>query len=68
MTNRISVKEASNLLGVTEQFLRVALQQGIFSFGVAVKLQTQGRESNIYTYYINRSQLNEYLRTSSKCV
>lgn len=38
------------------QTLRLALQQGLFDFGVAVKTSP-----NRYTYYINESRLESYL-------
>lgn len=38
------------------QTLRLALQQGLFDFGVAVKTSP-----NRYTYYINKSRLENYL-------
>ena len=51
-----SVKDASKLLGISEQGLRLALQQKLFSeFGVAVKHKDE------YSYYINRKRLERYL-------
>lgn len=56
MKKRISVEDAAKLLEVPTQFLRIALQQGKFPFGFAIKT------SSHYTYYINAPQLEEYLR------
>ena len=43
-------------MGVTAQFLRIALQRGKFDFGVAV--QMSGKR---YTYYIDRNKFERYL-------
>lgn len=42
MKNRISVSEVAELMNVSEQFIRIGLQKGIFPFGYAVKMSTQG--------------------------
>lgn len=56
---RISVKEASELLGLPEQTLRVFIQYGRFKeFAEAIKI---GRSKH-WTYYINASRLYEYLK------
>lgn len=47
MKNRISVSEVAELMNVSEQFIRIGLQKGIFPFGYAVKMSTQ------WTYYIS---------------
>ena len=36
MKNRISVSEVAELMNVSEQFIRIGLQKGIFPFGYAV--------------------------------
>lgn len=59
MKARLSTSEAAKILSVPEQFLRVALQQGKYPFGFAVKTSSQ------YTYYINGPQLEEYMRSRS---
>lgn len=41
MKNRISVSEVAELMNVSEQFIRIGLQKGIFPFGYAVKMSTQ---------------------------
>jgi hypothetical protein len=50
------VSEAAKRLGINTQTLRLALQQNLFPFGVAVKTS-----KNRYTYYINDKQLETYL-------
>ena len=54
--NSVDIKEASEILGCTQQYLRVALQRNMFPFGNAVKTSSE------YTYYINRSRLMAYTR------
>lgn len=53
--NRLSVKEAAQILGASEQFVRIGLQRGILPFGSAVKLSTR------WTYYISPSRFREYV-------
>lgn len=50
------VSEAAKRLGMSTQTLRLALRQGLFPFGVAVKTS-----DNRYTYYINPVGLEKYL-------
>jgi hypothetical protein len=50
------VSEAAKQLKINTQTLRLALQQGLFPFGVAVKTS-----ENRYTYYINETRLQCYL-------
>lgn len=50
------VSEAARELGMNTQTLRLALQQNLFDFGVAIRTSP-----NRYTYYINRSRLEKYL-------
>lgn len=52
---RVTVKQASKMLGVSEQFIRIGLQQGVLPIGVAVKM------SERHTYYISLKKLNEYI-------
>lgn len=52
-SNKLSVPEAAEIMGVTPQFLRLALQQGRFPFGVAVKMKR-------WSYYINEKKFYEY--------
>lgn len=50
------VSEAAKKLGMNTQTLRIALQQGKFPFGVAIKTS-----EHRFTYYINEEQLKRYL-------
>jgi len=51
------VEKAAKRLGMSTQTLRLALQQGKFDFGVAVKTS-----ENRWTYYINPARLESYLK------
>lgn len=54
MSNRMTIEECSQRLGVPKQFLRVALQQNEFSWGHAIRTS-----KNRFTYYINRKMFEE---------
>ena len=51
----ISVKEAAQLMGKSEMFVRIGLQRGLLPIGTAVKLSSK------YTYYISPKLLEEYI-------
>lgn len=51
--NRLSVAQAASLLNVSEQFIRIGLQQGTLKFGMAVKMSGQ------YTYVITKQKFEE---------
>jgi hypothetical protein len=53
---KLLVEEAAKLLKMNPQTLRLALQQGLFPFGVAVKTSP-----NRYTYKIFPKRLIKYL-------
>lgn len=53
-TKSLTVKQAAEILGKSEQFIRVGLQREILPFGSAVKLSTK------WTYYISPTRLSEY--------
>lgn len=56
MKNRLSVATVARLMNVSEQFIRMGLQKGIFPFGYAVKMSTQ------WTYYISPQKLDEAIK------
>lgn len=58
---RVKVKEAAKLLGVSDQFIRCGLRQKALPFGSAVKVGN-GR----YTYHIVDKAVHEYLRTNKE--
>ena len=53
------VEEAAKRLEMNPQTLRLALQQGLFPFGVAIKTS-----ENRYTYKIFTKRLEQYLEGS----
>ena len=52
--NRLKVKEASRLMGVSEDFIRKGLREGLFPWGYAVKTSSE------WTYYISPMKFEEY--------
>ena len=52
--NRLSVAECASLMGVSEQFVRVGLQMGVFPWGYAVKMSSQ------WTYFISPVKFTEH--------
>lgn len=51
----MKVKECAQLLGKSEQFVRIGLQRGILPFGYAVKMSSK------WTYHISEAKVHEYL-------
>lgn len=56
MENKITIEEASKLMGVSPQFVRVGLQQGKLPFGYAVQIRKGGR----WTYFISKQKFLEH--------
>jgi len=56
----ISIQKAAEIMGKSEQFVRIGLQRGILPFGSAVKLSTR------WTYYISQSRLYDYAGLGQK--
>ena len=52
---RIKVKDAATMLGVSEQFIRIGLQRGWLPIGTCVKMSSK------WTYHIPLERLNAYL-------
>ena len=55
------VEEAAKKLKMNPQTLRLALQQGLFPFGVAVKTSDKR-----YTYWISEKRLRKFLEGSDE--
>lgn len=53
--SKLTVQDASAIMGVTPRFLQMALQQDKFPFGIGVKM---GK----WSYYINTRRFYEYMR------
>ncbi|MEW8957825.1 MAG: helix-turn-helix domain-containing protein [Moorella sp. (in: firmicutes)] len=54
-TPTLTVKEAAEIMKVTPRFLQLALQQGRFPFGTAVKMKR-------WSYYINTERFIQYMK------
>lgn len=57
---RISVAKAAEIMGVSQQFIRIGLQRNLLPFGFATNMGGGSR----YTYYINPKEFQEYLGIS----
>jgi|BioPla2DNA2_1021312.scaffolds.fasta_scaffold122261_2 hypothetical protein len=55
MAEKISVKEAAEIMGKSQQFVRIGLQRGLLPIGKAVKM------SSIWTYHISPKLFYEYI-------
>lgn len=52
--NKLTPAEAAELMGVSAQFVRVGLQQGLFTWGYAIKISAKR-----YTYFISKPKFCE---------
>lgn len=55
MAQNISVKEAAEAMGKSQQFVRIGMQRGLLPIGTAVKM------SSIWTYHISPKLFYEYI-------
>ena len=53
--DRVTIKKAANLMGTSEQFVRIGLRNNRFPFGSAVKLSSK------WTYYISPKLFYQYI-------
>ena len=51
----MTVIKAAQIMGKSQQFVRVGLQRGLLPFGTAVKM------SSMWTYYISQKKFYEYV-------
>lgn len=56
--HKVTVKKAAEIMGKSQQFIRIGLQRGLLPFGTAVKM------SSMWTYYISPKQFCEYVGVS----
>ena len=54
-TKSLTVHDAAEIMGKSDQFVRVGLQRNILPFGSAVKLSTR------WTYYISPTRFHQYV-------
>ena len=52
--NRVKTAEAAQILGVSQEYVRIGMQKGILPIGTAVKM------SSIWTYHISPLLLQNY--------
>lgn len=55
MRANIKVEKAAEIMGKSQQFVRVGLQRGLLPFGTAVKM------SSIWTYHISPKLFYDYI-------
>ena len=58
----VSIKKAADLMGISEQFLRVLIQNNKLPFASAVKMEEDNKRFN---YYINANGLAQHLGLST---
>lgn len=51
---RVKVREAADILGTSQEYIRLGLRQGVLPIGTAVKM------SSVWTYHISPKLLQEY--------
>lgn len=59
---KVTIKRAAELLGKSQQFIRIGLQRNILPFGVAIKMP--GRTT--YTYHISPRKFCDYTGINEK--
>lgn len=60
MQQRITVSQAADLLNVSQQFIRVGLQNGTLPIGSAVKMSSR------WTYHISEHLLEQYTGNNNR--
>ena len=62
--HNMTVAKAAEMMGVSQQFIRVGLQKGVLPFGSAVQITRKK-----FTYFISRQKFYEYLgiKGESEC-
>ena len=61
MEHNMTIAEASKLMGVSRQFIRVGLQKGILPFGYAVQVS-----KDRFTYFISKQKFLEHTGISAE--
>jgi hypothetical protein len=54
----VPIEKAADMLGKSQQFIRIALQKGVAPFGFAVQISNKK-----WTYHISPKKLEEYIGT-----
>lgn len=55
---KLTIKEASKVMGISEQFLRVLIRQNKFSWATATQI---GGPNTRWTYWINEEAFKRYM-------
>ena len=61
MANQITVKQAAEIMGKCQQFVRIGLQRGLLPFGTAVKAEKR------WSYYISPKLFYDYVGPVEDC-
>ena len=59
--NRMTVKEAAELMGVSELFIRFGIRNGTLPIGYAIKMSSK------WTFYIQRNKFEAFMRGEEIC-
>lgn len=54
---KITIKEASREMQISEQFLRVLIREGKFPWATATRIKENGR----WTYFVNEAAFRKYM-------
>lgn len=54
---KMTIKEASKEMEISEQFLRILIRKGNFSWATATQIKDGGR----WTYFINEAAFRKYM-------
>lgn len=60
MVGNIKVEKAAQIMGKSQQFVRVGLQRGLLPFGTAIKM------SSMWTYHISPKLFYDYVGSEFK--
>ena len=55
---KITIKEASKEMQISEQFLRILIRKGHFPWATATQIKDQGR----WTYWINEAGFRRFMK------
>lgn len=54
---KLTIKDASKEMGISEQFLRILIRKDKFSWATATQIKDKGR----WTYFINEAAFRKYM-------
>lgn len=60
MVGNIKVEKAAQIMGKSQQFVRIGLQRGLLPFGTAIKM------SSMWTYHISPKLFYDYIGVEYK--